>query len=98
MRFIIRMNGWFYDSESENVKPMWYDGQQFPSSMRKLTKGNITWKMLMVTKLIKKNTFIQSPEKKKEVKRHKDISEKSTPEQALHPPLQICFEKKLKYI
>ena len=56
---------------------------------------NVTWKMLMATKLIKKNTFIQSPEKKK-VKRNKDISVKSTPEQVLHPSLQICFDEQIE--
>ena len=25
--------------ESEILKPIWYDGQQFPSSVRNLTKG-----------------------------------------------------------
>ena len=33
------MNGWFYDSELEIVKPLWYNGQQFPPTMRKLIKG-----------------------------------------------------------
>ena len=37
-----------------------------------------------------------SEPRKKKVKQNKDISVKSTPEQALYPPLQICFDEEIE--
>ena len=89
------MNDWFCDSESEIVKPIWNDGQQFPRSMRKLTKGKRNMENADGYEAYKEEHVYSEPRKKK-VKRNKDISEKSTLEQALHPPLQICFDKEIQ--
>ena len=86
------MNGWIYDSESEIVKPIWYDGQQFPPSMR--TKGKRNMEIADGYEADKEEHGYSVPRKKK-VKRNKDISEKS-PEQVLHPPLQICFDEEIE--
>ena len=43
-----------------------------------------------------KEEHVYSEPRKKKVKQNKDISVKSTPEQALYPPLQICFDEEIE--
>ena len=60
--------------------------------MRKLTKGKRNMENADGYEADKEEHVYSEPRKKK-AKQNKDISVKSPPEQALHPPLQICFDE-----
>ena len=90
------MNGWFYDSESEIVKPIWYDGQPFPPSMRKLTKGKRNMENADGYEADKERLF-RTPKNK--VKQNKDISYyiNLLPNKHYIHHYKFVFTKKLKY-
>ena len=63
--------------------------------MGKLTKGKRNMEKADGYETVKEEHVYSEPRKRK-AKRNKDISVKSTPEQALHPPLQICFDEEIE--
>ena len=84
---------WFHDSESEIVKTNMVRWSRV--STVKLTKGKRNMENADGYETDKEENVYSEPRKKK-VKRNKDISVKSTPEQTLHPPLQICFDEEIE--